>query len=67
MGGDHSANSRHYVGVALDINVINGSHVGQRRPHAAAMAACRALGRTEVLRPGDAGHSTHIHCAWPRP
>lgn len=67
VGGDHSANSRHYVGVALDINVINGSHVGSGAPHAAAMAACRALGATEVLGPGDAGHSTHIHCAWPRP
>ncbi|MER7046350.1 peptidoglycan-binding domain-containing protein [Streptomyces jumonjinensis] len=67
VGGDHSANSRHYVGVAVDINYINGTHVGSGAPHAAAMAACTKLGATEVLGPGDAGHSTHIHCGWPRP
>ncbi|WP_327177138.1 hypothetical protein OG599_18890 [Streptomyces sp. NBC_01335] len=30
------------------------------------MAACRKLGATEVLGPGDAGHARHVHCARPR-
>ena len=34
-------------------------------PHVRAfMSRCRALGAIEVLGPGDAGHATHIHCAW---
>lgn len=30
------------------------------------MARARALGATEVLGPGSAGHSTHVHTFWPR-
>ncbi|MBB6097247.1 peptidoglycan hydrolase-like protein with peptidoglycan-binding domain [Deinobacterium chartae] len=65
-GGSHSANSRHYAGVAFDVDLINGQRVGSGAPHAAFMSACRSLGATEVLGPGDSGHSTHVHCAWPR-
>ncbi|MFJ8546668.1 hypothetical protein ACIRFH_32745 [Streptomyces sp. NPDC093586] len=66
VGGKHSAKSRHYAGKAIDINYINGKHVGDGAPHKALMAACRKLGATEVLGPGNAGHSRHVHCAWPR-
>jgi hypothetical protein len=67
-GGSHSVNSRHYVGVAMDIDEINGVHVSSSNPHYRAfMQQCRDLGATEVLGPGDSGHSTHVHCAWPRP
>ncbi|MFJ8509650.1 hypothetical protein [Streptomyces avermitilis] len=66
VGGDHSSNSRHYAGKAFDVNVINGKHVGSGAPHKALMSACRKLGATEVLGPGDPGHKTHVHCAWPR-
>lgn len=66
-GGSHSANSRHYAGLAFDVNVING--VGVSSSNTAFrnfMQACRNAGATEVLGPGDAGHSGHVHCAWPR-
>lgn len=67
-GGSHSPRSRHYDGVAFDVNIINGSHVSSANTwYRGLMAACRALGATEVLGPGDPGHATHVHCAWPRP
>lgn len=67
-GGDHSTNSRHYVGVAIDVSQINGVGVSAAHPSQRAFRdSCRALGATEVLGPGDAGHAGHIHCAWPRP
>jgi hypothetical protein len=67
-GGSHSANSRHYAGITMDVNVINGQHVSGAHPDFRNfMRACRALGATEVLGPGNKGHATHIHCAWPRP
>jgi hypothetical protein len=67
-GGSHSANSRHYAGVTMDVNVINGQHVSNAHPNFRSfMRDCRALGATQVLGPGDAGHARHIHCAWPRP
>jgi hypothetical protein len=67
-GGSHTINSRHYSGVAVDVNVINGQHVGAKHPdYEAFMQQCRDLGATEVLGPGDPGHNTHVHCAWPRP
>ncbi|WP_044378158.1 peptidoglycan-binding domain-containing protein [Streptomyces cyaneogriseus] len=65
-GGDHSATSRHYAGLAFDISHIDGRHVGDGAPHRGLMAACRTLGATEVLGPGNAGHGRHVHCAWPR-
>lgn len=66
-GGDHSANSRHYIGKAFDVDTINGARINSSHPYFRAfMDACRAYGATEVLGPGDAGHSTHVHCAWPR-
>ncbi|MFF5970791.1 peptidoglycan-binding protein [Streptomyces sp. NPDC012769] len=66
VGGDHSANSKHYAGLAVDISHIDGRHVGDGAPHRGLMAACRKLGASEVLGPGDKGHGRHVHCAWPR-
>jgi len=67
-GGDHSSTSRHYVGVAFDVNMINGATFSSRTTTVSNfMQRCRDHGATEVLGPGDAGHTTHIHCAWPRP
>jgi len=68
-GGSHSSNSRHYAGLAYDVDVINGVSVGARGHDAVVsgfMQTCRNLGANEVLGPGDSGHSSHIHCAWPR-
>ncbi|HEX6293499.1 MAG TPA: peptidoglycan-binding protein [Herpetosiphonaceae bacterium] len=66
-GGSHSRNSRHYAGIAFDIDRINGMAVSANNPHVRAfMDRCRQLGAQEVLGPGDAGHATHIHCGWSR-
>jgi hypothetical protein len=64
-GGSHSAGSRHYAGKAFDVDILDGQGVSAANPHVRSfMARCRALGAVEVLGPGDAGHATHIHCAW---
>jgi len=68
-GGSHSSGSRHYSGLAYDTDVINGVSVSARGRDSVVsgfMQTCRNLGATEVLGPGDAGHSSHVHCAWPR-
>jgi len=66
-GASHSSNSRHYAGLAFDVDVINGVKVmyGSAYYHQF-MARCRELGATEVLGPGSRGHSGHVHAAWPR-
>lgn len=65
-GGSHSRRSRHYRGVAIDVNRINGVGVSARNPdYREFMDACRELGATEVLGPGTRDHDTHIHAAWP--
>jgi len=66
-GGSHDANSRHYAGCTADINTIDGRHVGAGEKAAAFQRRCRELGATEVLGPGDRGHSPHVHAGWPRP
>lgn len=65
-GGNHtSTSSRHYAGKAFDVDTINGSRVNASNPFNQGFKdACRAYGATQVLGPGDAGHDTHIHCAW---
>lgn len=66
-GGSHSRKSRHYTGLAFDVDYINGVKVGYGNPYYRKfMKRCRRLGATEVLGPGDRGHSTHVHVAWPR-
>lgn len=64
-GGSHSRNSAHYPGDAIDVDLINGVAVNSRNTHVAGFKqACRDLGATLVLGPGDSGHSTHIHAQW---
>ncbi len=66
-GASHSRTSRHYAGLAFDIDMINGRKVGRSNPYwRKFLARCREMGATETLGPGDKGHSTHIHAAWPR-
>lgn len=66
-GGSHSRASRHYEGLAFDVDTINGEKVRYGSPHwRAFLRRCGQLGATETLGPGDRGHSTHIHAAWPR-
>jgi hypothetical protein len=65
-GGEHSPGSRHYLGKAFDIDILDGQAVSASNPHVGAfMQRCHALGATQVLGPGDPGHATHVHCAWP--
>lgn len=67
-GGSHSTTSRHYAGIAFDVDRIKDVAVNASNPHFRTfMQMCRDLGATEVIGPGSAGHSTHVHCAWPRP
>lgn len=67
VGGSHSKRSRHYLGVALDIDTLDGVRLSTEHPRFKEfMDKVRSLGATEVLGPGDRGHNTHIHAAWPR-
>lgn len=66
-GGSHSRNSRHYLGVSLDVDRIDGRQVDRNHPRFREfMNRARAMGATEVLGPGSSGHDRHIHIAWPR-
>ena len=66
-GGSHSSRSRHYNGVAFDVDMINGRKVRYGNPYNNSFKRiARSRGATEVLGPGDRGHSTHLHFAWPR-
>lgn len=68
VGCGHSSNSKHYRGLAVDIDKANGTKISMSSSGRAAakkvMSSCRNAGATEILGPGDAGHSTHIHCGW---
>lgn len=64
-GGSHSRNSAHYPGDAIDVDRINGAGVSSRnRSVAGFKQACRDLGASLVLGPGDSGHDTHVHAQW---
>ncbi|MGW3512719.1 hypothetical protein [Streptomyces sp. NPDC000994] len=64
VGGEHSRTFKHYAGRVVDVTLINGRHVGKKADHRGLMHACRMLGATLVLGPGDKGHGTHVHCQW---
>lgn len=67
VGGSHSKRSRHYLGVAMDVDTIDGQRVNKDHPRFREfMTKARALGATEVLGPGSRGHDRHLHIAWPR-
>jgi hypothetical protein len=64
-GGSPSVNSYYYTGRSFDVDVINGVGVNSSNSYYRAfMRRCRDLGAIEVLGPGDAGHSTHLHCTF---
>lgn len=66
-GGSHSKISRHYLGVGLDVDTIDGRRVDKDHPRFREfMNKARTLGATEVLGPGARGHDRHLHIAWPR-
>ncbi|MEU7903381.1 hypothetical protein [Actinoplanes sp. NPDC049118] len=65
-GSDHSSTSPHYFGRAFDIDRINNIPVNTSNSlNQAFRNACASYGATDIRGPGDdAGHATHIHCAW---
>ena len=66
-GGSHSSRSRHYAGVAFDIDFLDGRKIRPGHPtYRRFMQRCRELGATEVIGPGSRGHNSHVHIAWPR-
>ena len=66
-GGSHSKKSRHYAGVAMDVDSINGETVSHKNKNVSGfIKKCKELGATEVLGPGSKGHDSHVHAAWPR-
>jgi zinc D-Ala-D-Ala carboxypeptidase len=67
-GGSHSKDSRHYKGVAFDLNLIDRIRVSAANKNFESVKTiCKTLGATEVLGPGDKDHDHHIHCAWSLP
>lgn len=66
-GGSHSSRSRHYDGLAFDVDHLDGVKIRRGHPsYRRFVNRCRELGATQVLGPGDRGHPTHLHLAWPR-
>jgi len=64
-GGCHGANSRHYRGLAFDVDMIDGQLVSIHHSRYKDFASdCRELGATEILKPPDAAHHHHVHAAW---
>ena len=66
-GGSHARGSAHYYGRGLDINYVNGRHVGPGSGYGMAVEVCRAYGATRVYSPGYdpyGGHWNHVHCEW---
>ncbi len=64
-GGSHSSGSAHYYGRAFDVDRINGIAVSSSNPYfRSLMNSCKANGASLVLGPGNAGHSSHVHCQW---
>lgn len=61
-GEDHTTTSKHYLGQAVDIDLIDGVRVYEGADHQAIQDACDAMGATLTLGPGDEGHSDHVHC-----
>ena len=81
LGGKHSGDSRHYLGVAFDVSA-RATDLGRVK---AMGQACKLAGATELLGPCDvypekgvtgackvtgfntrSDHWNHVHCGWPR-
>lgn len=70
-GGSHASNSSHYYGIAVDINYINGDHVGKSSMSYDEIDAFRIAafntGATKVFDPyhdPDGSHQNHFHIQW---
>jgi len=72
-GGSHSAGSRHYDGIAMDIGSLNGKPFTYGVPEARQVIdICDKFGADQILNINlNCGqvcqtHSNWIHCSWPR-
>ena len=66
-GGAHAGGSAHYSGRGVDINWVNGQHVGRGSNYGIAVDLCRAYGADQIYTPGNdpwGGHHHHVHCSW---
>lgn len=66
-GGVHSSGSAHYSGDAVDINWVNGRHVGWGTSDWMVVDRCRAYGAKDIYSPTYdpyGGHHNHVHCGW---
>lgn len=67
VGGVHSSRSVHYSGRGVDINWVNGRHVGWGTSYGMVVERCRAYGASEIWSPSNdpyGGHHNHVHCGW---
>ena len=67
-GGNHASGSAHYRGRGVDINWVNGRHVGYGSGYDMAVDMCRKYGANEIFTPANdpwGGHHNHVHCGWP--
>jgi len=65
VGASHSSSSRHYKGLAVDINTINDRPVSWQNPYyKRVLQIFKSMGADQLLGPGDKGHSSHIHAGW---
>ena len=66
-GGSHASGSAHYSGRGIDINWVNGEHVGRGSRYGVVVDLCRAYGADQVYTPANdpwGGHRHHVHCSW---
>ena len=66
-GGNHASGSDHYRGRGVDINWVNGRHVGYGSGYGMVADMCRKYGAREIFTPANdpwGGHHNHVHCGW---
>jgi zinc D-Ala-D-Ala carboxypeptidase len=66
-GGTHARGSAHYLGLAFDIDNVNGRWVSYGSGYDVVVVSCRHSGATRVFHPAYdpyGGHENHIHVDW---
>ena len=66
-GGTHARGSAHYLGLAFDIDIVNGRWVSYGSDYDVVVVSCRHSGATRIFHPAYdpyGGHGNHIHVDW---
>ena len=66
-GGTHARGSAHYLGLAFDIDIVNGRWVSYGSDYDDVVVSCRHSGATRIFHPAYdpyGGHGNHIHVDW---